>query len=332
MYKQMKDWPSVSYIVCTKDNATIIRRCIQAIIEQDYPKERTEIIAVDGYSKDGTIEILKEIGVHILFNDKRPEGAGGAKWQGYHESKGDILIFIDSDNKLMQKDWTRQMISPLIKDDTIGFSICRLAVVKEDCLLNRYLSLVGTDPVVADKSIEALLAFKALELNNEGDYFTYNITPEKFAITGGYYFTIKRSTLKKIGGYTQDTDVVYNLAKKGLAKLAIPKNATIHHLIADKMWNFTKKKYKWACIYFKEGSENRDFHWIPDSCWGKLKVVWGLLKHLMFIPNLIQAVYLWARDGKTEWILHPFVSWLTASAYLSAYFKIKYFSTNEVGN
>ena len=73
-------WPSVSFIVCTyncKDNA---ERCFKSMINQEYPKNKVEMLALDGGSTDGTIELSKNLGVNVIHNPKKyPEGKGRGK-------------------------------------------------------------------------------------------------------------------------------------------------------------------------------------------------------------------------------------------------------------
>lgn len=319
------NWPKVSIIVCTYNCEEFAKRCFSAFIEQDYPKEKLELLALDGGSTDKTRDICKSLGVKVIHNkEKLPEGKGRGKWLGFKQAKGWIVIFVDSDNKPMQKDWIQQMVKPLINDQEVNFSICRMAVVKEDILLNKYLSLIGTDPFMAYKSIDSLLALEKLKLIDKGDYYTYNITPKKFIITGGYYFAIKKETLNKIGGYTQDTDVVYNLAKAGLANVAIPKNATIHHLISNSIINFTKKKIKWADIYFITQIKDRDFSWMPSGFNENIKMFFRVINNLFFIYPFFVGIKMSIKQKQNAWLLHPILVWLTTYAYLYSYLKTRF--------
>ncbi len=315
-------WPSVSFIICTyncRDNA---KRCFESIQKQDYPKNKIEILALDGGSTDGTIKIAQKMGVKVIFNPTQyPEGKGRGKWLGYKKAKKEIMIFLDSDNALVEKDWIKKMVTPLIKDKTINFCICRMAVMKKDKLINRYLSLIGTDPFVSYCSIDSLLSLRKLKLKNNRQYYTYKITLKSFIITGGYYFVIKKKTLDKIGGYTQDTDVVYNLAKKNMANVAIPKKAHVYHLISKSIIDFTKKKVWWAEVYFQKQRVGRDFDY--DFNRNKIKIISTILKNLLFIPETIVGIKMSIKDKETAWLLHPIMSWLTTAAYSYAFIKTK---------
>jgi len=318
------EWPRVSIIVCTYNCEEFARRCFGSFAEQDYPKDKLELLALDGGSTDKTTEICKELGAKVIYNkEKLPEGKGRGKWLGFRKATGEIVIFVDSDNKPVQKDWIRQMVKPLIEDPEVNFAICRMEVAKEDIAVNRYLSLIGTDPFASYNSIDSLLALEKLDLKDKGEYYIYKITPENFIITGGYYFAIKKEVLNKIGGYTQDTDVVYNLVRNRMGNVAIPKNASTHHLISDSIINFTKKKYRWADIYFTKQIHNRDFSWMPSSLKDKTNMFLRIMNNLLFIYPFYVGIKMAFKQKENSWLLHPVMIWLTTSAYLSAYLKSK---------
>ena len=61
------DFPKFSIIVPTKNEETVIQRCLDGIMNIDYPKEKMQIIVVDGKSDDNTLKICSE------FSEKYPE-------------------------------------------------------------------------------------------------------------------------------------------------------------------------------------------------------------------------------------------------------------------
>ena len=60
-------FPKFSIIVPTKDEELVISRCLNGILELDYPKDKMEIIVVDGNSSDSTFKICSE------FRDKHSD-------------------------------------------------------------------------------------------------------------------------------------------------------------------------------------------------------------------------------------------------------------------
>ena len=52
----------VSIIIPTKNNGDILEKCLASIQNLDYPKDRYEVIIVDGHSTDDTVEIAEKYG------------------------------------------------------------------------------------------------------------------------------------------------------------------------------------------------------------------------------------------------------------------------------
>lgn len=55
-----KECPLVSLIIPCRNEAKFIARCLDSVLAQDHPKDRLEVIVVDGVSTDGTRDILKQ--------------------------------------------------------------------------------------------------------------------------------------------------------------------------------------------------------------------------------------------------------------------------------
>ena len=52
--------PFVSIIIPCRNEEKFIGKCLDSIIAQDYPKDRLEVLVVDGMSEDGTREIIEQ--------------------------------------------------------------------------------------------------------------------------------------------------------------------------------------------------------------------------------------------------------------------------------
>src|ERR1051325_3550570 len=130
----MESQPKVSFVVCTFNCRDYTIRCLKSIQDQNYPKDKLEIIVVDSYSTDGTIEAAKELGARVILTERggNAEGKGGPKAIGCESTTGQIVITVDSDNKLMGPDWISNMIYPLLHDPEVTFCICRQWVDETD--------------------------------------------------------------------------------------------------------------------------------------------------------------------------------------------------------
>lgn len=107
--------PTISYVIATFNNSKTLRDCLVSITNQDYPRELVEIVAADGGSNDGTIEILKEFGVRIVHNPSVTEkGVNGGKNRAIHTAVSDVVLVVDADNILSTRTYTRELVRPFL--------------------------------------------------------------------------------------------------------------------------------------------------------------------------------------------------------------------------
>ena len=55
----MKDLPKVTIIIPCRNEKKFIGKCLDSLIAQDYPKDKLEILIIDGISTDKTREIVE---------------------------------------------------------------------------------------------------------------------------------------------------------------------------------------------------------------------------------------------------------------------------------
>lgn len=87
--------PMVSIVVIVRNNKEEIQRCLESLMFLDYPKDKFEIIVVDGGSTDGTFEICQKFAVKTIVEKKK--GRGLARNVGIKSARGEIMAFVDSD-------------------------------------------------------------------------------------------------------------------------------------------------------------------------------------------------------------------------------------------
>jgi len=96
----------VSVIVPARNEALMIGSCLTSIVEQTH--RNLEIIVVDDQSTDGTAgaatSTLKgDVRATVVHGEELPEGWLGKSWacyQGFRVSRGEWLLFVDSDSVL----------------------------------------------------------------------------------------------------------------------------------------------------------------------------------------------------------------------------------------
>ena len=88
----IKNQPLVSIIITTKNEEKNIENCLKSIRNQTY--KNIEIIVVDNYSEDNTINIAKKYTSKVYF--RGPERSSQRNY-GAEVSKGKYLFFLDAD-------------------------------------------------------------------------------------------------------------------------------------------------------------------------------------------------------------------------------------------
>jgi len=115
-------FPFVSVIVSMKNEEEFIGKCINSIIQQDYPKDKFEIIIIDGGSRDNSVTIAKNLVKRYsnirLFYDLRTLNLPEALNFGINKAKGEILIKVDA-HGYVATDFLKMNVKYLYSDNNI---------------------------------------------------------------------------------------------------------------------------------------------------------------------------------------------------------------------
>lgn len=99
----------VSVVIPAFKEGKTIRKVIRDL--RSYSSYSTEIIVVDGYSNDGTEEIVKEENASFVSEPRK--GYGRAIKTGIDNAKGDVVVIIDADDTYDASD-INKLVSPLL--------------------------------------------------------------------------------------------------------------------------------------------------------------------------------------------------------------------------
>ena len=91
--------PFLTVVIPCRNEKNFIGDCIRSIAENDYPKERLEVLVVDGMSDDGTRDELKALGerysfLKVLDNPKRVTPV--AFNIGVTSARGDLILIMSA--------------------------------------------------------------------------------------------------------------------------------------------------------------------------------------------------------------------------------------------
>jgi len=91
-------YPLLSIVTATYNSQRTLEKTLQSIANQTYPKEKIEILVIDGGSTDNTVNIAKLYKCKILPNPKVDPVS--AKYIGILKASGKYILFLDSDEVL----------------------------------------------------------------------------------------------------------------------------------------------------------------------------------------------------------------------------------------
>ncbi len=89
-------YPKISIITPSFNQAAFIESTINSVLSQNYPK--LEYIVLDGGSTDGTINILHRYDSKIRWVSEKDHGQSNALNKGFRMASGDIFAYINSDD------------------------------------------------------------------------------------------------------------------------------------------------------------------------------------------------------------------------------------------
>ncbi|MBD2081286.1 glycosyltransferase family A protein [Leptolyngbya sp. FACHB-17] len=89
----------ISVIIPTHNRLESLKRLLNALQNQSYPSEHTEVIVVADGCEDGTIDFLREYQspFRLRYLEQPGQGAASARNQGASIASGKILLFLDDD-------------------------------------------------------------------------------------------------------------------------------------------------------------------------------------------------------------------------------------------
>src|SRR3990170_603637 len=203
LHDQVNEFPKFSLIVPAKDEAIVLSRCLNALLGVDYPREKMEIIVVDGNSKDATSTICSEFSAKYptiikTICESSSRGKPTALNLALPHLTGEIVGVFDADS-VPEKDTLRKIAS-YFNDQSV------MAVQGKACSLNEKKNML-----TRIASMEEKAWFQALLTGRE----KLNLF---VPLTGSCQF-VRSKVLKELGGWdetalAEDVELALRLVEK----------------------------------------------------------------------------------------------------------------------
>lgn len=303
--------PFVTVIMPIRNKKQFIERSLGAVLTQDYPHDRIEVIVADGMSSDGTRDIIQRLCAQhsdstvIIIDNPHLIVSTGLN-HAIRTARGEIIVRVDG-RTIIEPDYVRECVAALERTgaDNVGG---RMNAVGTRSVLGQAIALATSSPFGVG-----------------GARFHYS-TDEEWVDTV-YMGAWRRDTLERFGGFdeemvrNQDDELNYRLRAHGGKILLSPR-------IRSRYYNRTTLGALWEQYFYygywkvrvlqKHPAQMRPRQFAPPLLVGALlSGLFGgmfsqLVRHLWFLlvlvystANLSAALLTARRFARSTPLPHP---------------------------
>ena len=280
--------PTISIVIPTLNEEKRIEACLRSIYEQDYPKKLLEVIVVDNYSTDETVEIVRNYPVVIVKN--RIHDTQRSKKVGLDTSRGDLVYHVDADMEFRSKDYLRKLAYPLQCDSRLIGSFGAIATAPDDTPLNRFLTydIHQRDPVLDFFSPSLWSTVVA----REKCYILCVYRPGNIPPEGRCLYWRKRLMKTPIAQSSdfRDLDSLVTLVESGLCHFAYVPGALAYHRHVEDLCSLVVKRLRNIRRNFLPHYETRQYTWFRfHSVGGIIKIIFWIVWAHLFFPAFVRG-------------------------------------------
>lgn len=129
--------PDVSILLLTRNGAATVHDVLEQVRAQTTDL-RTEIVAVDSGSTDGTVEVLKKLGARVVTISPAEFNHGATRNFGIRETRGRFIVLLVQDAIPADGRWLAELVTPLLVDETLAGTYSRQIPRPDASALTRF--------------------------------------------------------------------------------------------------------------------------------------------------------------------------------------------------
>ena len=225
--KSKSDRPLVSINIPTYNSEETLEECLQSTKKQTY--SNIEIIIIDSFSQDRTLEIAQRYNAKTCFADTLSE----ARKLGVERSQGKYVLFLDSD-QVLPKDAVEKCVAKCEEEEYDALTLFERSIIKSNTFIER---VIAYD--------------KWLFHSQRDDHPLYGTAIPRF---------FRSEVLRKIrwpeGLAVQEHNLIYYEVSKTGAKIGFQHIPVYHHEVAS-FAQFVRKFYRYGLSYIPALKQNK---------------------------------------------------------------------------
>jgi cellulose synthase/poly-beta-1,6-N-acetylglucosamine synthase-like glycosyltransferase len=231
------DFPSCTIMIPAHNEATVIGKTVEAMLNLEYPKDKLTIMVINDGSKDETADIVRGFASRssqvVLFNVPMGEGGKGksrALNLGLKQVRSDIIAIYDADNTPDPKA-LHYLVAQLVSHKELGAVIGKFRTVNKNAtLLTRFIN-------IETLSFQSILQAGRWQMHN-------------ISTLPGTNFVIWTDLVRSLEGWdeealTEDSELSIRIYEKGYKIKFIPYAVTYEQEPQEwKVW--LKQRMRWV--------------------------------------------------------------------------------------
>jgi glycosyltransferase involved in cell wall biosynthesis len=125
--------PLVSLNIATYNSAKTLAKCLDSVKNQAY--KNIEIVIMDSYSKDGTLDIARSYGARIVFADT----LAAARKAGSDASTGEYVCIVDSD-QILEPNVIAECVKACEEEGFDGVTLFEKSLITKNTFVERVIA------------------------------------------------------------------------------------------------------------------------------------------------------------------------------------------------